>query len=184
MATRVTHPRLADQSFFGLDEEHPSPVSESTPTPETSQTASLGVSQAPEATPSLAGFDAWYAGYPRKRCKADALNAYRAALRNGHTHEQLTQARDMLLREAREAQFWPYPATFIRRHLVDYLEPSKPVDEVSMPTPEPFPYHSLYADDSRLSGPDPIPVSCAAQITERDLAAAADFFHTRRTGGR
>lgn len=73
-------------------------------------------------------FDAWYEGYPRKKARQDARTAYRAALRAGRAYDELNRARDRLTAEAREPQFNPYPATFLRRHLADYLD-----DNVAMP---------------------------------------------------
>lgn len=71
--------------------------------------------------PGATGFDAWYAAYPRKRCRQDARNAYRAALRKGYTPAQLERATKALAAEGREKTYVPYPATFLRRHLEDYL---------------------------------------------------------------
>ncbi len=80
------------------------------------------------------GFAAWYAAYPRKRERADALRAYRAAIRAGRTAEQLGQARDAYVAELRasgtEAAFIVYPAGFLRRKLDDYLHVEAPVKKV------------------------------------------------------
>lgn len=68
-----------------------------------------------------AAFATWYEAYPRKRCKQDARNAYRAALRKGYSPAQLDAATRALIAEGREKTYVPYPATFLRRHLEDYL---------------------------------------------------------------
>lgn len=77
----------------------------------------------PELVPvpvSETQFAAFYLAYPRKRAKADALKAWKAA-RKLYPADVILTAVARLVAEGREPEFWPYPATFLRRHLEDYV---------------------------------------------------------------
>lgn len=69
------------------------------------------------AKPFEEDFAAWYAGYPRKIDRKQALAAYTARRRQGITHEQLTQARDAYARsvEGDDLRYVKYPATFLAK---------------------------------------------------------------------
>jgi hypothetical protein len=61
-------------------------------------------------------FNEWYAEYPRKKARGDAMKAWDQALKKGYSPAQimggLLKNLDDLRR--REPQFIPYPATWLR----------------------------------------------------------------------
>lgn len=73
-----------------------------------------------------AEFEAWYAAYPRKRGKGQALKAYRLARKSASAEELLEGlTRQVASLTARGAEFVPYPAT--------WLNGQRWLDEVDLP---------------------------------------------------
>ena len=83
--------------------------------------------------PADAAFTVFWAQYPRRRAKADAEKAYKGLLKCGMAPETILEAVAALVaeitKEGTAMKYVPYPATWLRSRVDDYLnsEVEKPV---------------------------------------------------------
>lgn len=79
------------------------------------------------------GFDQFWAAYPRKRKRLDALKAYEQARRDGVTLDTMLAALDWQRHQSQwvrdGGQYIPYPASWIRAGSYDD-EPDEPIARV------------------------------------------------------
>lgn len=74
----------------------------------------MRIVQINEANGKLADFDLFWATYPKKVAKLDAMRAWEATKRLRPSIEEIIAAVNKLAVKCQDPQFYPHPATWLR----------------------------------------------------------------------
>lgn len=127
----VLAPGTGDQGIRGTEDQYScasTDVERDDPRYDTAQTKRRDAAR-------YAEFDEWYATYPRKRGKGQAMKAYRAARKKVSAETLLTAVKDQATHLMRKgSEFCPYPATWLNGECWDDEVDQAPAQTSSLPS--------------------------------------------------